>query len=192
MSTTLRCHSICSSLLCIPVGSSNGSQTFFTVESSREVLKIRMPRPYLRYSKSEYLEAGPRYQHFSTLQWLSRTAKIKTLIKTFVTQSVFQGSAALESSTGSLLEMQNLSPNPDLLNQNLHFNQSPGSMCVKVWEMMIYVLMDPNVYHQPWAPAFIPNWHVGIYPAVSNLTCSKLTSLLKLVPPNPSQWHHHS
>ena len=39
--------------------------------------------------------------------------------------------AAFVLSSGNLLEMLNLSLNPDPLNQNLHFNKTPGfsSVC---------------------------------------------------------------
>lgn len=45
--------------------------------------------------------------------------------------------------------------------------------------MTIYALMDVKYWCQPWAPASIPNCHFGVYPAISNLICSKLMSLLK-------------
>lgn len=36
------------------------------------------------------------------------------------------GSVATGSTVGNLVEMQNLKPHPDLLYQNLHFNNIPG------------------------------------------------------------------
>lgn len=104
--------------------------------------------PYLTFRKTCF-EVGGGINGFFLNAEISNTLLHKLC-------SMGQQYLAAWTSSGSLFEMQNLSPHPDLLNRNLHFKISMGFTCTLIFEKFwfnIFSLHSCGVSSTPCASA---------------------------------------